>query len=238
MLQARQSPVAFAPGKLAFPGLAQAVRSRHWQAAEPIAGWPAVTKRLMDIIVALIALTLLSLPLLLAALAIKLDSPGPILFRQRRIGLHGHSFELWKLRTMRHRPEAPAPLRQAVPHDPRVTRVGGWLRRLSLDEAPQFLQVLRGDMSVVGPRPHAPGTCAGGVPFERLSDRYALRHGVRPGLTGLAQVRGWRGQTDTPDKLLHRLDSDLEYIATWSLTLDVKILARTMGCVLSMRNAW
>lgn len=238
MLQARQSPLAVTPGELALPGLPQAVRCRHWPAAEPIAGWQGVVKRLLDISLAVMALTLLAVPLLAAAVAIRLDDPGPALFRQRRIGLHGCSFQLWKLRTMHRRPEAPGPLRQASPNDPRITRVGAWLRRLSLDEVPQFVQVLRGDMSVVGPRPHAPDTCAGGVPFERLSERYALRHSVRPGITGLAQVRGWRGQTDTPDKLLHRLDSDLEYIATWSLWLDLKILARTVVCVLSMRNAW
>jgi len=238
MLQARRTPIVFAHGELALPGLSQSLGFRHRPAAAPLAGWPAAVKRLLDILIALTALALLSVPLLVAALAIKLDTPGPILFRQRRIGLLGRNFELWKLRTMHRQPEQPGPLRQASPEDPRITRVGARLRRLSLDEAPQFVQVLRGEMSVVGPRPHAPGTCAGGVPFERLSERYALRHRVRPGITGLAQVRGWRGQTDTPDKLLHRLDSDLEYIATWSLILDLKILARTVVCVLSMRNAW
>ena len=238
MLQARQSPIAFAPGEMALPNLSQAVRFRQWPVTAPISGWPGVVKRLLDIVIALTALTLLAVPLLAAVVAIRRDSPGPALFRQRRIGLLGRGFQLWKLRTMHHRPEQSGPLCQAIPNDPRVTRVGARLRRLSLDEAPQFVQVLRGDMSVVGPRPHAPGTCAGGVPFERLSERYALRHRVRPGITGLAQVRGWRGETDTPDKLLRRLDSDLEYIATWSLWLDLMILARTVVCVLSMRNAW
>lgn len=239
MLQARQSPIAFAPGELMLPALPQAVRFRHWPAEPiPIAGWQAAVKRGLDIAIALLTLALFAIPLLLAALAIKLDSPGPVLFRQRRIGLHNRSFELWKLRTMYHRPLDGGPLRQATRNDPRVTRVGACLRRVSLDEFPQFVQVLRGDMSLVGPRPHAPGTCAAGVPFEQLSDRYAQRHRVRPGMTGLAQVRGWRGETDTPDKLLRRLDSDLEYIASWSLRLDFVVLLRTAACVLSMRNAW
>ena len=198
--------------------------------------WQQAAKRRLDIVLATLGLLAFALPLLLAAVAIKLESPGPVLFRQRRIGWNNRSFEMWKLRTMHPHAEG-ALLCQARPHDQRFTRVGAWLRRTSLDEVPQFVQVLRGDMSLVGPRPHAPGTCAGGVPFERLSERYALRHRVLPGMTGLAQVRGLRGQTDTPDKLLHRLDSDLEYIATWSLWLDLRILARTVVSVLCMRNA-
>ena len=207
-------------------------RSRRSPAGRP------VVKRLLDIVVALTALALFAVPLLMAAIAIKLESPGPVLFRQRRIGLHNRSFEMWKLRTMHPHPPEPGRCARSTQGDPRVTRVGAWLRRMSLDEVPQFVQVLRGDMSMVGPRPHAPGTCVGGVPFEQMSDRYALRHRVRPGITGLAQVRGWRGETDTPDKLLRRLDSDLEYIASWSIRLDLWILARTAPCVLSMRNAW
>ena len=118
------------------------------------------------------------------------------------------------------------------------TRVGAWLRHSSLDELPQLLNVLGGSMALVGPRPHAPNTCVGGRPFEALSHRYADRHRVKPGMTGLAQVRGWRGETDTEDKLLRRIDSDLEYIATWSLVLDLRIICSTVGTVLRMRNAY
>ena len=223
----------------------------------PLAGWPGAIKRATDIAVALLTLGV-HIPLLLAvAIAIKLDSRGPVLFLQRRIGVNGQAFALLKFRTMQHQPPAAEslapgspiplwptpgaaafPLRQTCPHDPRVTRVGALLRRTSLDELPQLWNVLRGEMSLVGPRPHAPGTCAGGTPFEQVSDRYALRHRVRPGMTGLAQVRGWRGQTDTEEKLLRRLDSDLEYIAAWSLWLDCIILARTVATVLRMRNAY
>jgi len=222
-----------------LPGLSQAVSFRYWPAAPSrIDGWAALVKRGLDLTIALLGLVILSVPMLLAAVAIKLDSPGPALFRQHRIGLDNRGFELWKLRTMYCQASDYRSLRQATRNDPRVTRVGAWLRRFSLDEVPQLIQVLRGEMSLVGPRPHAPGTCAAGVPFEQLSDRYVLRHQVLPGITGLAQVRGWRGETDTPDKLLRRLDSDLEYIATWSLRLDLLLLLRTVGCVLSMRNAW
>jgi lipopolysaccharide/colanic/teichoic acid biosynthesis glycosyltransferase len=109
-----------------------------------------------------------------------------------------------------------------------VTPVGAFLRRLSLDEFPQLFNVLRGDMSLVGPRPHAPGTCAGGKPFELVTSFYPIRHRVRPGITGLAQVRGLRGQTETEEKLIRRVDADLEYIANWSLWLDFAVLARTV----------
>lgn len=204
----------------------------------PLADWRGAAKRGIDIAVALLTLALHAPLLLLVAIAIKLDSPGPVLFRQRRIGLHGRPFVLLKFRTMQHRPPDRGRLQQTCPHDPRVTRVGALLRHTSFDELPQLWHVLRGEMSLVGPRPHAPGTCAGSTPFEQVSERYAQRHRVRPGITGLAQVRGWRGQTDTEEKLLRRLDSDLEYIATWSLWLDCEILARTVAAVLRMRNAY
>ena len=204
----------------------------------PLAGWHGAVKRGIDITVSLLVLLLHAPLMLLIAIAVRLDSPGPVLFRQRRIGLHDRPFELLKFRTMQHRPPDRGRLRQTCPHDPRVTRIGALLRRRSFDELPQLWNVLRGEMSLVGPRPHAPGTCAGATPFEQVSERYPRRHGVRPGMTGLAQVRGWRGQTDTEEKLLCRLDSDLEYIATWSLWLDCIILARTVATVLRMRNAY
>src|SRR4029077_3482944 len=120
----------------------------------------------------------------------------------------------------------------------RITRVGAWLRRSSLDELPQLINVLRGEMSVVGPRPHAPGTCAGGKRFELLTPHYPARHRALPGLTGLAQVRGWRGETDTEEKLLRRVEADLEYVENWSIWLDLSILARTLVSLPVMRNAY
>jgi lipopolysaccharide/colanic/teichoic acid biosynthesis glycosyltransferase len=198
----------------------------------------AVIKRVADIVLALAALTILGIPMLLIAVAIRLTSRGPALFRQQRIGLNGRLFVMLKFRTMRHTRENSGSFLQATRHDPRVTRIGAWLRHTSLDELPQLLNVLAGSMSLVGPRPHAPGTCVAGRPFEVITQNYAVRHCVKPGMTGLAQIRGWRGETDTEEKLLRRVDSDLEYIATWSLRRDMLILWHTIVTVLRMPNAY
>ncbi len=203
-----------------------------------VGGWRAAAKRGTDLVLATLLLGLLALPMAAIALWIRADSPGPALFRQRRIGHLGLPFQVLKFRTM-HAHAAPAGIcPQARRHDPRVTRAGALLRRWSIDEWPQLLNVLRGEMSLVGPRPHAPGTCAGGRPFEQVAANYAARHLVRPGLTGLAQVRGWRGETETEEKLRRRIDSDLEYIARWSLRLDFWILLRTVPALLRHTNAW
>jgi lipopolysaccharide/colanic/teichoic acid biosynthesis glycosyltransferase len=204
----------------------------------PISGWRSVVKRLIDITIALLLLAVALVPMLVAALAIRLDSPGPVLFRQRRIGLGNAGFEMVKLRTMHHRAADQGRLRQTTRCDPRVTRVGAILRHASLDELPQLLNVLRGEMSIVGPRPHAPGTCAAGTPFEMVTPHYAARHRVRPGMTGLAQVRGWRGETETEEKLLRRVEADLDYIDNWSQWLDFVIMARTAVSIFAMRNAY
>ena len=205
----------------------------------PISGWRGSAKRLTDIAVSLLLLVVFLPAMLVAGLAIHLESPGPILFHQRRIGFANIAFDMLKFRTMHHRaPERGSRLRQTTRCDPRVTRVGAFMRHASLDELPQLFNVLRGDMSLVGPRPHAPGTCAGGRPFELVTPRYAARHRVSPGMTGLAQVRGWRGETETEEKLLRRVEADLEYIDNWSLWLDLAIMARTTVSILAMRNAY
>jgi lipopolysaccharide/colanic/teichoic acid biosynthesis glycosyltransferase len=198
----------------------------------------ATVKRVADIVLALAGLIVMSIPMLLVAAAIRLTSEGPALFRQQRIGLNGHRFVMLKFRTMRHITDCPASWPQATRDDPRVTRIGACMRRTSFDEFPQLINVLIGSMSLVGPRPHAPGTCAAGRPFEAITHRYGARHAVKPGMTGLAQVRGWRGETDTEEKLLRRIDSDLEYIATWSLGRDLLILCRTIVTMLRMPNAY
>jgi polysaccharide biosynthesis protein PslA len=195
-------------------------------------------KRLVDIAFALSALVVIAVPALFIMLAIRLESRGPVLFRQQRIGLRGWQFTALKLRTMFVQHDGIGTLRQATRDDPRVTRVGRWLRRFSIDELPQLINILRGDMSVVGPRPHAPGTKAGGHLFEEVTQCYGTRHCVKPGLTGLAQVRGWRGETDTEEKLLHRIDCDFEYIAHWSLGLDLAIIWRTARSVWRTGNAY
>ena len=195
-------------------------------------------KRLVDVVFALTALILFAVPVLFLALAVRLTSPGPVLFRQQRIGLSGRKFTAFKFRTMYSHSADTVTLRQATRHDPRVTGVGRWMRRYSVDELPQLINVLRGEMSVVGPRPHAPGTRAGGNLFEDVTRCYGARHFVKPGMTGLAQVRGWRGETDTEEKLLHRIDCDFEYIAHWSPGLDLAIIWRTARSVLRAGNAY
>ena len=204
----------------------------------PSTDWHSAAKRAMDIFISVLLLAVFAVAMLLIAIAIRLETPGPVLFRQRRIGLYNVGFEMWKFRTMHHRAPEGGRLMQSTRHDPRITRVGAFLRQTSLDELPQLFNVLRGQMSIVGPRPHAPGTCAGGKPFELVTPHYPARHRVRPGMTGLAQVRGWRGETDTEAKLLRRVEADLEYIERWSLGLDLVIIARTAVSVLAMRNAY
>ena len=164
----------------------------------------AMIKRIADIVLALVFLAAMGIPMLVVAAVIRLTSKGPALFKQQRIGLHGRPFVMLKFRTMRDAPEHPGRCPQATRSDPRVTFIGARLRRTSFDEFPQLLNVLAGSMSLVGPRPHAPGTCAGGRPFETITQLYAARHHVKPGMTGLAQMRGWRGETDTEEKLLRR----------------------------------
>jgi polysaccharide biosynthesis protein PslA len=200
--------------------------------------WGAPAKRATDIVFALVLVVLFSPVMLLAALAIRLESRGPILFRQRRVGRANIDFEMLKFRTMHHHPPERGRCTQTTRDDPRVTRVGAILRHTSLDELPQLFNVLRGDMSMVGPRPHAPGTCIRGRPFEEVAPNYSARHCVRPGMTGLAQVRGLRGGIDSEDRLLGRVAADLEYIERRSLWLDFVILVRTAGSVLIMRNAY
>lgn len=204
----------------------------------PISGWSSLIKKAEDMALAGLMLAVAAIPMLLIAIAIRLDSPGPVFFRQRRVGFNNREFWMLKFRSMYNDPrEALLIRRQATRGDPRITRVGRILRMTSLDELPQILNVLRGEMSIVGPRPHAPGTRAGGRRFEDVVARYAARHRVKPGLTGLAQVRGLRGETDTEDKLVRRVEADLEYIETWSVWLDLAILVRTALVVLRMENA-
>jgi lipopolysaccharide/colanic/teichoic acid biosynthesis glycosyltransferase len=174
----------------------------------------------------------------MVAMAIKLDSPGPILFRQPRVGFNDQPFEVLKFRTMYAGVTDIVGERQAIRKDPRVTRIGAWLRRKSLDELPQLVNVLKGEMSLVGPRPHAHGTTVEGRLFHEAVSRYAARHRVKPGITGWAQVNGWRGETDVMLKLEERLRHDLYYVENWSVWLDFVILARTLLVPIRDRNAY
>lgn len=201
-------------------------------------GWQVQVKEIFDRTLAALLLVAL-LPVILAVAAlIKLDSAGPVLFRQKRYGLGNRLFEIYKFRTIRQSDADPACAQQTRPNDPRVTRIGSFLRRTSLDELPQFLNVLKGDMSLVGPRPHAVQSKAGGRLFPDVAPRYWERHQVKPGITGWAQVNGWRGETDTEEKLRQRVAHDLEYIENWSLWYDLRILMRTPRAALRGDNAY
>lgn len=180
-------------------------------------------KRLLDICVSVVALVLLSPLLTGIALAVKLTSPGPAIFKQDRYGLHGKRIRVWKFRTMTTQDNGQE-VQQATRNDSRLTPIGGFLRRSSLDELPQFVNALWGDMSVVGPRPHA---VAHNELYRGQIPGYMLRHKVKPGITGWAQINGYRGETDTLEKMTGRIKLDIEYIQTWSLLLDIKIILLT-----------
>ena len=214
-------------------GCAPSVLVSIWK--RPLAGLPTVFKRCTDICISALLLALL-LPLMgLIAAFIKLDSPGPVLFKQQRLGFSKKSFTLYKFRSMQLEAGHDLLVPQARPNDPRVTRVGRFLRRTSLDELPQLINVLGGDMSLVGPRPHA---IVHDEKYAALIDRYLARHRIKPGITGWAQVNGLRGETDTLEKMRRRLQYDLYYIDNWSPLLDLQILCRTLATVLNYRNAY
>lgn len=204
----------------------------------PLKGWAPAYKRAEDIILASLALLLLSPLMGLVAVAIKLDSRGPVLFRQRRYGYNHQPIEVYKFRSMFHDQRDMDAQTQTRAGDPRVTRVGRFIRKSSIDELPQLFNVLAGSMSMVGPRPHATATKAADVLFEEAVANYVARHKVKPGITGLAQVHGYRGETDTVEKLQKRVEYDLAYIENWSLGLDAFILLRTLPAVLSMKAAY
>jgi Undecaprenyl-phosphate glucose phosphotransferase len=204
----------------------------------PLSEEKLLLKRLEDVVLALLMLAVFSPVMLLTALAIKLDSKGPVLFRQTRYGFNNQKIHVWKFRSMYVEDCSDVAPVQARADDPRVTRVGRIIRRTSIDELPQIFNVLSGVMSVVGPRPHPIGTRAENVLFEEAVAEYAARHRVKPGLTGWAQVNGWRGETDTIEKIRRRVDHDLYYIENWSLFLDIKIVLMTVFAVLRGKNAY
>ncbi len=203
-------------------------------ARPPISPWALMIKRMLDFTGALIGILMLSPLMLFVAAAIRLESPGPVLFRQKRRGFNGRTFHIWKFRTM-HVLESDGPVRQAQRNDPRITRVGRILRRLSIDELPQLFNVLKGEMSLVGPRPHA---IDHDTIFERRVRRYARRRKVLPGITGWAQVNGYRGETDTREKLIRRIEYDLEYIERWSIWFDIYIIFLTVLSPKTWKNAY
>jgi Undecaprenyl-phosphate glucose phosphotransferase len=204
----------------------------------PIGGWRAFIKRAEDVVLSFGLLAFISPVMLTIAAIIKLTSKGPVFFCQRRLGYNNRVIEVLKFRSMfAHLSDADAS-QQSLRGDKRVTPFGAWLRRTSLDELPQLLNVLRGDMSLVGPRPHALATTAGGLTLEEAVPVYSSRHRVKPGITGWAQVNGYRGALDSVEKIVHRVNHDLYYIENWSLGLDLKILWRTVKLVFADDNAF
>lgn len=204
----------------------------------PLDDWQIVQKMLFDRAGSLIAIALLSPLLLTLALLVRMSGPGPIVFRQVRVGFNNKPFICFKFRSMHHNRPDSHEIAQATRQDPRVTWIGRWLRKLSLDELPQLFNVMHGDMSLVGPRPHAPATKAGNRYFQDVVADYAVRHRVKPGITGWAQVNGWRGETRTVEQLQSRIDHDLHYIENWSMYLDMKILFLTVLRELKSKTAY
>ena len=201
----------------------------------PLSTSNRIKKRLFDIVVAGLALILLAPLLLIVAIAIKLDSPGPVFFRQNRVGQHNLPFRIFKFRSMNAEECDADGTVSTARDDNRISRVGRFIRKTSIDELPQFMNVLIGDMSIVGPRPHALGSLAGGQLFWEISDLYWMRHVLKPGITGLAQVRGFRGATDLQSDLENRLQADLEYLSGWRLWRDVSILFATLRVIVHPR---
>ena len=200
----------------------------------PFTGTNELVKRISDLVLASIILLMIS-PLLLAiAIGVKLSSPGPVIFRQRRNGLDGGEITVYKFRSMTAQDNGPV-VEQATKDDPRITPFGAFLRRTSLDELPQFFNVLQGQMSIVGPRPHA---VAHNELYRELIKAYMVRHKVKPGITGWAQINGLRGETETIEKMKARVEYDLEYLRNWSIGLDLQIIVRTVRVVLFDRNAY
>jgi len=200
----------------------------------PLTGTRLVLKTLEDFVLSALILILIAPLLVLIAVAIKIDSPGPVFFRQQRMGWSGRIFRIWKFRSMVVHQPKDGVIKQAEKNDSRITRVGAFIRRTSLDELPQIFNVLMGEMSLVGPRPHA---IQHDEEYSRRIADYFARHNIKPGITGLAQVRGFRGETRDIEQMIQRIESDIEYINNWSLWLDLSILVRTTAA-LTGKNAY
>src|SRR5205085_6037613 len=205
----------------------------------PIADWDVVMKSLFDKVVGSLALIALSPVMLLVALAIKLDSRGPVLFKQKRYGFNNELIEVYKFRSMYVDQSDATAAKLVTKNDPRVTRVGRFIRRTSIDELPQLFNVVfKGDLSLVGPRPHALHAKAENRLYDQVVDGYFARHKVKPGITGWAQINGWRGETDTEEKIQRRVEFDLYYIENWSVFFDFYIVAMTPFALLKSENAY
>jgi len=238
-IEARASPVLYLIRDSSMPILDR--KPAHWRvgpsgrrrsdAALKPGNWP---KRIFDILIATSLFTLLSPVFVMLAALVRLSGPGPVIYRQVRVGANGEEFTLLKFRTMRQSEK----FQQATVSDRRVTSLGRVLRRTSLDELPQLVNVIIGNMSLVGPRPHAAETCIQGILFKDAVETYRQRHQVKPGITGLAQIRGLRGEMTTIQSFEQRMSSDMEYIENWSMRLDVIILLKTVPVLFGQDNAY
>lgn len=229
-LSAHRSKLRFRPRSYSYLGAVPVLDVFD----RPIADWDVVVKWLFDKIVGSLALIALSPVMLVTAIAVKLDSKGPILFRQKRYGFNNEAIEVLKFRSLRHEMSDFAAAKQVTRDDPRVTRVGRFIRKTSIDELPQLFNVVfKGDLSLVGPRPHAIHATTSNRAYEQVVDGYFARHKVKPGITGWAQINGWRGETDTDDKIQKRVEHDLYYIENWSVVFDLYILLKTPFSLLS-----
>ncbi|KQZ13325.1 undecaprenyl-phosphate glucose phosphotransferase [Mesorhizobium sp. Root554] len=204
----------------------------------PINDWDSVAKRAFDIFFSIIGIVLFSPVMLATAIAIKLDSPGPVLFKQKRHGFNNEEIEVYKFRSMYTNQSDPTAKKTVTKNDPRVTRVGRFIRKTSVDELPQFFNALFGSLSLVGPRPHAVAAQSHNLLYNEVVDGYFARHKVKPGVTGWAQINGWRGEMDTNEKIRMRTEFDLYYIENWSLMFDLKILLLTPARLLNTENAY
>jgi Undecaprenyl-phosphate glucose phosphotransferase len=204
----------------------------------PISGWDGIAKRIFDVVFASLMLIGFSPVMLATAIAIKLDTPGPVLFRQKRYGFNNEVINVLKFRSLRHEMADPLARTQVTKNDSRVTRVGRFIRRTSIDELPQIVNVLRGELSLVGPRPHAVTGHLANTLYEEAIEGYFARHKVKPGVTGWAQVNGWRGETDTAEKIEQRVAHDLYYIENWSVFFDLYIMIITPFRMLKQSTAY
>jgi Undecaprenyl-phosphate glucose phosphotransferase len=205
---------------------------------KPINDWDSVAKRAFDVVFSLIGIILLSPVMIATAIAIKLDSKGPVLFKQKRHGFNNEVIEVYKFRSMYTDQADPTAVRPVTKGDPRVTRVGRFIRKTSIDELPQFFNALFGSLSLVGPRPHAVAAQSHNLLYNEVVDGYFARHRVKPGVTGWAQINGWRGEMDTDEKIKMRTEYDLHYIENWSLWFDLEILFLTPIRLLNTENAY
>ena len=205
---------------------------------KPINDWDAIAKRMFDIVFSLFGIVLFSPIMLATAIAIKLDSKGPVIFRQKRHGFNNEVINVWKFRSMYVDQCDPTAKLAVTKNDSRVTRVGRFIRKTSIDELPQFFNSLGGSLSLVGPRPHAISANSNNVLYNDVVDGYFARHKVKPGVTGWAQINGWRGEIDKPEKIVMRTEYDLNYIENWSLWFDLKILFLTPVRLLNTENAY